>query len=158
MTASANSWDSPSLPIGVVFYNCWTIFSCKLLPIGVLKIPGAIVMTLILNLPKSLAIGNVIPKIAPLLAAYTVCPFCPSNPATLAMLMITPLYPLTSYWDAMILAACLDTLKVPTTLILSTFNIYSEETTPFDDTIIPTEIIPAQLMTAPILPNFLSVN
>lgn len=58
----------------------------------------------------------------------------------------------------MILAACLDTLKVPTTLILSTFNIYSEETTPFDDTIIPTEIMPAQLMTAPILPNFFSVN
>lgn len=68
-TARANSCESPNLPKGVVFSNCWTIFSCKLLPIGVLKIPGAIVITLILYFPKSLAIGRVIPKMAPLLAA-----------------------------------------------------------------------------------------
>jgi len=49
-------------------------------------------------------------------------------------------------------------LNVPTTLILRTFNIYSEETTPFDDTIMPTEMMPAQLITAPILPNFFNVN
>ena len=68
-TARANSCDSPNLPKGVVFSNCCTIFYCKLPPIGVLKMPGAIVITLILNFPKSLAIGNVIPRIAPLLAA-----------------------------------------------------------------------------------------
>ena len=35
-------------------------------PIGVLKIPGAKVITLILYFPKSLAIGRVIPINAPL--------------------------------------------------------------------------------------------
>jgi hypothetical protein len=58
----------------------------------------------------------------------------------------------------MILAACLDMLKVPTTLILRTLSISSDERTPFEVTIIPTEMIPAQLTTAPILPNFLIVK
>jgi hypothetical protein len=49
-------------------------------------------------------------------------------------------------------------LKVPTTLIFKTLSIYSEETTPFDVTMIPTEMIPAQFTTAPILPNFLRAN
>lgn len=37
--------------------------------------PGASVITLIPYFPKSLAIGNVIPITAPLLAEYTVYPF-----------------------------------------------------------------------------------
>ena len=37
-------------------------------PSGVSKIPGAMVTTLIPNLPRSLAIGTVMPLIAPLLA------------------------------------------------------------------------------------------
>jgi hypothetical protein len=68
-TAIANYVEFPSLPKGVLFYKNSTIFYCNPLPIGVLKIPGAIVITLILYFPRSLAIGKVIPNIAPLLAA-----------------------------------------------------------------------------------------
>jgi hypothetical protein len=70
-TVNANYDGFPNLPKGV----CWTKLSATFLltpfPIGVSKIPGAIVITLILNLPKSRAIGKVIAIIAPLEAEYT---------------------------------------------------------------------------------------
>jgi hypothetical protein len=56
------------------------------------------------------------------------------------------------------LAACLETLRVPITLIFNTLSIYSDETTPFDEITIPIVTIPAQLTTALIFPNFLIVN
>ena len=53
-------------------------------------LPGAMVHTRMLYLAKSLAIGRVIPTMAPLLAEYAAWPTCPSKAATLAVLMITP--------------------------------------------------------------------
>lgn len=100
------------------------ILGLRLPPIGVIKIPGATVTTLIPNLPKSLAKGKVIPLIAPLEAAYTVYPFYPSDPATEDTFIITPLSPVSfkgSYFY-IYKAAYLDTIKVPTTLIYNTFT------------------------------------
>ena len=59
-------------------------------PIGVSNMPGARHTTLIWNLPRSRARGRVIPMMAPLEAEYILYPLCPSIPATLATLMITP--------------------------------------------------------------------
>ena len=41
-------------------------------------------------LERSLAIGRVIPTMAPLLAEYAACPIWPSKAATLAVLTMTP--------------------------------------------------------------------
>ena len=57
------------------------------------KMPGAIVQIRIPNLPKSRAIGNVIPTTPALLAEYAAWPICPSNAATDAVFTITPLSP-----------------------------------------------------------------
>lgn len=89
--------------------------------IGVEKTPGAIAITLILNLPRSLARGNTIPLTAPLVAAYTVWPFCPYSPAKLLTRIITPLYPFTSCCHDIAFAAYFATLKLPTTLTLSAY-------------------------------------
>jgi hypothetical protein len=61
--------------------------------------------------------------------------------------MITPRYPSTYYCSDIILAACLETFKVPMTFILSTFYITYDETTPFAKIVVPAEIIPAQFTT-----------
>ena len=61
-----------------------------------LSLPGAIVLTRIPCFAKSRATGNVIPTIPPLEAEYAAWPRCPSNAATLAVLMITPRVPSTS--------------------------------------------------------------
>jgi hypothetical protein len=58
-----------------------------------MKTPGAIATTLILNFPKSLAIGITIPLIAPFEAEYAAYPLSPSSAATLEIIMITPLSP-----------------------------------------------------------------
>lgn len=70
-TASANYDELPSLPIGVLLIITSRYFLLIPLPIGVSKIPGAIVITLILYLPRSRAIGRVMPIRAPLEAEYT---------------------------------------------------------------------------------------
>ena len=146
-TANANYDGFPNLPKGV----CWTKLSTTFLPIplplGVSKIPGAIVITLILNLPKSRAIGKVIPIKAPLEAEYTTWPLCPSKPATLATFIMTPLSPFTYSCYDITLAAYLETFKVPMTFIFKTFSIFSDETTPLLKIVVPAAIIPAQLTT-----------
>ena len=48
------------------------------------------VHTRMLYLARSLAIGKVIPTMAPLLAEYAACPTWPSKAATLAVFTITP--------------------------------------------------------------------
>ncbi len=54
-------------------------------------LPGAILQTLIPFRARSLAIGRVIPTMAPLLAEYAAWPIWPSNAAQLAVLIMTPL-------------------------------------------------------------------
>lgn len=61
----ANSLGLPSLPKGVFWSMISKNFLLIPLPIGVSKTPGAMVMTLILYFPRSLAIGKVIPIKAP---------------------------------------------------------------------------------------------
>lgn len=146
-TANANYFEFPSLPSGVLLSMFYKNFLLMPLPIGVSKIPGAIVITLILYLPKSLAIGSVIPIKAPFDAEYTTCPFCPSNPATLATFMITPLSPSIYYCSDITLAACFDTFNVPITLIFNTFYIFYDDTTPLAYMVVPAAMIPAQLTT-----------
>ena len=74
-TARANYVELPNLPRGVLFIIIYKYFLLIPLPIGVSNMPGAIVITLILYLPRSRAIGKVIPIKAPLEAEYTTCPF-----------------------------------------------------------------------------------
>ena len=52
--------------------------------------PGAMVHTRIPWLARSLAMGSVMPTMAPLLAEYAACPIWPSNAATLAVFTTTP--------------------------------------------------------------------
>lgn len=123
-TARANYVELPNRPRGVLLIIIYKNFLLIPLPIGVSNIPGAIVITLILNFPRSRAIGKVMPINAPLEAEYTTCPFWPSNPATLATLMMTPLYPLTYSCSDITFAAYLETFRVPITLIFRTFYIF----------------------------------
>lgn len=64
-TAKANYVEFPSRPSGVLLIIESKNFLLMPAPIGVSNMPGAIVITLILYLPRSLAIGNVIPINAP---------------------------------------------------------------------------------------------
>lgn len=66
-TASANSGGFPKRPKGVLSIMILLADEGLRFPIGVVNIYGAKVTTLILYLPKSLAIGKVIPITAPLL-------------------------------------------------------------------------------------------
>lgn len=84
MTAYANSSGFPCLPKGILLFKASAAFSGKAAPMGVEKGPGAIVLTLILYLARSLAMGRVIPMTAPLLPPYKTYPFWPSIPARLA--------------------------------------------------------------------------
>lgn len=65
-TASANYVDFPNLPRGVLLFIISKYLGLIPLPIGVSNNPGAIVITLILYFPRSLAIGSVMPIKAPL--------------------------------------------------------------------------------------------
>ena len=93
--------------------------------IGVRNIPGAIVITLIPYFPSSLARGNVIPFIAPLVEPYAAWSVYPSNPYTLDILIITPLSLNSPIYYCILInyAACFTTLRVPITLTSNTFLI-----------------------------------
>jgi hypothetical protein len=81
-----------------------------------------IVITRMPNGAKSLAIGNVIPTTAPLLAAYATCPTCPSYAATLAVFIMHPLNPsLSTERRAIRSAAKRERLNVPATFTSSAF-------------------------------------
>ena len=108
---------------------------------------GAIVITLILYFPKSLAIGKVIPIRAPLEAEYARNPLWPSNPKTLETLIMTPLSPLIYSCSDMTLAAYFETFKVPITLILRIFSITLEDKRPFEEIMDPVNEMPAELTT-----------
>jgi len=86
--------------------------------IGVSKMPGAIVITLIFSGARSRAIGNVMPATPPFEAEYAAWPTCPSKAATDAVLMITPRSSPSGSVAAIRSAASRITLKVPTRLTL----------------------------------------
>lgn len=75
------------------------------------------------------------------------------------MLMINPLYPLTSGWLVICFAACLLTLNVPITLIFKIFIKLYVEPTFFSAEIVKAGMkTPAQLTTTSILPYFFTVK
>ena len=89
--ACANSYTLPDLPIGESAFNRALTSSLMIAVMGVAKMAGAIAATRIEYLPRSRAIGNTRPLIAPLLALYATCPLYPSSAATLLVNRITPL-------------------------------------------------------------------
>lgn len=126
--------------------------------------------TLIWNLARSLAMGKVIPSIAPFVPPYSTCPLCPSIPAILATFTITPRSPSSGSCLDICSAQYLLTVNVPNTFIRKILWKSSEGIRPdllggFKnylleenlEIIVLAWIIPAEFRTTWILPNFSTV-
>ena len=112
-------------------WTCWE----KDATMGVLKTPGAMVITRMPCCDKSRAAVMHMPTMAPFDAEYAICPICPSYAATEAVLMITPRClsdPSGSAFFTIRSADKRNTLNEPTTFTLKHLSNESKGcTTPF---------------------------